>query len=62
MYRILVGNPVGLELCSIKVVSKIVDWLVRQAVVKSTAAAQHIPPSPTRTTFFSAATNRFACY
>ena len=52
MNQILVGNPVGLELCSIEVFSKIVDWLVREAVVNSTAAAQHIPPSPTRITLF----------
>jgi len=52
VYQILVGNPVGLELCSIEVFSKIVDWLVRQAVVKNTATAQFIPPSPTRITFY----------
>ena len=45
-------NPVGLELCSTEVSSKIVDWLVKQSVaVKSTAAAHNIPPSPTRITF-----------
>jgi len=52
VYQILVGNPAGLELCSIEVFSEIVDWLVKQAfVVKSTAAVQHLPPSPKRITF-----------
>jgi hypothetical protein len=52
VYQILVGNPVGPELCSIEVFSEIVDRLVRQAVVKSPTAAQQIPPSTTRFTFF----------
>jgi hypothetical protein len=41
-------NPAGLELFFIEVFSKIVDWLVKQSVVvKSTAAAYNVPPSPT---------------
>jgi hypothetical protein len=53
LYQTVAGKPVGLELCSIGVFSKIVDWLVKQGVVvKSTAAAQHIPKSSTRITSF----------
>ena len=53
VYQSLVGKPAGLELCSIEVFSKTVDWLVKQAVVvKSTRQLNTFHHRPQELPFF----------